>query len=96
MRREDERRFPVESEFHASLARANETAGTCFQVNPPHSSVLAFKINLCRIIWIGKSNESVTATDIDPIGIDWASSIFAARWSAPTAVILKTTIDIKI
>ena len=95
MRRKQEWRFPVEAITDSTRrARANKTSFAGFQVDASHAAVLTLKINLIGIFGVDQSDKAVAAADAIPIGVNGAGSVFASRWSAPTAVVLQAAVNV--
>ena len=62
-------------------------------MDPSHAAILAFEVNLVRIIGVDESNEPIATADSHPIRVHWSSSIFTTRRTTPTAVVLKAAVN---
>jgi len=57
-------------------------------------AVLKLPVDGVRVIRIDTAHKAVAAADRDPIAVHRARAAQAAAWSAPTAVVLQTAVDV--
>ena len=74
-------------------AWADETPFARTQIDATHRAVLALKIDLIGILRVDEADEAVTPTNAKPVAVDRPSVVVDSRRTAPTPIVLKSTVD---